>query len=143
MDATMSPATGKSNRPKVGKLLVDEKVITLEQLEKALAEQQDRAMRLGQMVVDLGYAQEGEGDAAPLESRQHEYRERHQQRQPTDDEQSHQSVNSLSRVESSESNSRLMWNTTMPMTNTPTKTSSSTPSSSRNGTLSVCVRPKR
>jgi adenylate cyclase len=47
-------------RPKLGMLLVDEKVISLEQLDKALAMQQDRAMRLGQLVVDLGYAQESD-----------------------------------------------------------------------------------
>ncbi len=55
----MSPESAPGH-PKVGKLLVDEKLITLDQLEKALAQQQDRAMRLGQMVVDLGYAKESE-----------------------------------------------------------------------------------
>lgn len=57
-NATLTQSTGE--RPKVGKLLVDAKVITLEQLERALSEQQARAMRLGQMVVDLGYAKESE-----------------------------------------------------------------------------------
>src|SRR6185437_2950310 len=61
----------------------------------------------------------------------------------TERDQAHQSVNSSRRAESSESNSRLMWKMTMPMTNTTTKRSSRTPSSSRNGMLSVCVSPKR
>ncbi|HEX7928433.1 MAG TPA: hypothetical protein VF678_12640, partial [bacterium] len=60
MNAKANVPDNGSGRPMVGKLLVDEKLITLEQLEKALSEQQDRAMRLGQMVVDLGYAQETE-----------------------------------------------------------------------------------
>ena len=58
-------------------------------------------------------------------------------------EEAHQSASSVSRVESRESNSRLMWNTTIPMMKTPTKTSRSTPSSRRNGTRSVCVRPNK
>ena len=64
--------------------------------------------------------------------------QRHQQER----EKAHQSLSSVRRAELSESNSRLMWNTTMPMMNTPTKTSSSTPISTRNGTRSAWLSPK-
>ena len=44
------------------------------------------------------------------------------------------SLSSVSCADDIESNSRLMWNTTIPMMNAPTNTSSSTPISMRNGT---------
>ena len=53
----------------------------------------------------------------------------------------HPCFSSSSRAEPSESNSRLMWKTTIPMMNTPTNTSSSTPNSKRNGTRWVWVSP--
>ncbi len=65
-----------------------------------------------------------------------------QEREEHQSGEAHQSLSSVSRAELSESNSRLMWNTTIPMMNTPTNTSSSTPSSTRNGTRSAWLSPK-
>lgn len=50
--------SGPVKRQRLGQMLVGDKLITLEQLDKALANQKESARLLGQTVVQLGYATE-------------------------------------------------------------------------------------
>jgi adenylate cyclase len=50
--------SGDGNRPVLGNVLLKEKIITAGQLEKALEVQKEKKQKLGQLVVDLGYAKE-------------------------------------------------------------------------------------
>jgi MSHA biogenesis protein MshE len=54
----MSEAPGRPVRLRIGELLVNHGLITVEQLENALAEQRKLGLKLGQTVVELGYVTE-------------------------------------------------------------------------------------
>jgi adenylate cyclase len=57
-----APATAKKEGKysAAGKLLVDSKLISAAQLEHALSEQKEKALRLGELVVNLGFASEAD-----------------------------------------------------------------------------------
>jgi adenylate cyclase len=56
----MAATQGRSKRQRIGEVLIGNKVISLEQLDKALADQKESARLLGQSVVQLGYASEAD-----------------------------------------------------------------------------------